>query len=715
MTEPAASTSAAQPVASTSTAPATSTPSKEAKKQACLACRAIKVRCLLPAEALPGSRCTRCIRLDFECVYGSLAPRGRKPKDRSLAVNQTTSQPFMPAPSPPMLLVGTGGLVNPADPHNWTNSLPPSLRTIPAPNSDTHHPPLRNAVAFAAAASPASIGTQPSPSTGSATAPESNTLFDNSVLSLVEAAEARSAASQAAPPPVPRAIVQHTYSDPVDLHVLGLLEAQQLFKDFHAFLNPFIILFDRHLHTAEWVRSTSTVLFSAILAVSAKFFRPTLYPTLLAHAQQLVTRGIADALSQIGLVQALCLLVYWKEPEDNSAWMKIGLAIRLGYQLRLHTRRQTPLPPVEFDARMILDRERTWYCLICFDFAYHLHDDEATQYTPSMTSANGLHLDKWLGEDLLYDCPDDVQLAASIEICNINAVTPAIQSSASEAATRALVNHQTNSLSCVYRKYLEPTAPSHRLAESRSVYKLKFLYLSSLVSVAKAHLVATGMQDDLVLADYLVRAANMTSCAVELADNNLLTYLQDTTAVVLFKFAEFLAQLFPLVSEVNQRSIVEWMTAIYCACNRAKDNQENGVPAILARFFRLAIRAVSIGNSIPPTRPSSPGPEAAVSAMDSGTAVPAPAPENPFNGLGGALEQELFPDLPDLSGGLIDTLDTSYWESVFPGYTTDNWAWLDPQNTLLPNHSDVGLEMGEQQASLMSGQASGAGASVLGA
>lgn len=125
------------------------------------------------------------------------------------------------------------------------------------------------------------------------------------------------------------------------------------------------------VHTTEWVRSSSTVLFSAILAVSAKFFRPALYPTLLAHAQQLVTRGIADALSQIGLVQALCLLVYWKEPEDNSAWMKIGLAIRLGYQLRLHTRRRSErLPSVELEARMVLDRERTWYCLICFDFAY---------------------------------------------------------------------------------------------------------------------------------------------------------------------------------------------------------------------------------------------------------------------------------------------------------------------------------------------------------
>lgn len=52
---------------------------------------------------------------------------------------------------------------------------------------------------------------------------------------------------------------------------------------------------------------------------------------------------------------------------DSSAWMRVGYAIRLGYQLRLHRRRQTPLPPDELEARVILDRERTWIVLICFD------------------------------------------------------------------------------------------------------------------------------------------------------------------------------------------------------------------------------------------------------------------------------------------------------------------------------------------------------------
>lgn len=104
-----------------------------------------------------------------------------------------------------------------------------------------------------------------------------------------------------------------------------------------------------------------------------------------------------------------------QEPEDNSAWLRVGVAIRLAYQLRLHTRRLGPLPADETQARIILDRERTWLCLICFDHSYHLHDDSDGQRAPLMTSTEGLNLDKWLEEDMLFDCAEDVQLAASIE------------------------------------------------------------------------------------------------------------------------------------------------------------------------------------------------------------------------------------------------------------------------------------------------------------
>lgn len=159
-----------------------------------------------------------------------------------------------------------------------------------------------------------------SPSTTLSTSSVPNAV-DNSLQALVEETERKSASANermAAPPP--HTSPNPSYPDAVDLHIIGMLEAEQLFDLFHEHLNPFIKLFDRRLHTASWVRQSSPVLFTSLLAVSAKFHRPAVYPTLLTTAQQLVTRGIADGLpaSHIGLVQSICVLVYWKEPSVSA-------------------------------------------------------------------------------------------------------------------------------------------------------------------------------------------------------------------------------------------------------------------------------------------------------------------------------------------------------------------------------------------------------------
>lgn len=70
--------------------------------------------------------------------------------------------------------------------------------------------------------------------------------------------------------------------------------------------------------------------------------------------------------------------VFWKAPTDTSAWVKLGLAIRLAYQLRLHQpRKRDPLPPDMAESRKVVvsvgvcptktvlivqDGERTWMC-----------------------------------------------------------------------------------------------------------------------------------------------------------------------------------------------------------------------------------------------------------------------------------------------------------------------------------------------------------------
>lgn len=114
-----------------------------------------------------------------------------------------------------------------------------------------------------------------------------------------------------------------------------------------------------------------------MLAASAKYFHKPLYPRLLAHAQKLLSSAIEQGQCNTGVIQALLILVYWKEPTDQSAWIKIGMAVRLGYQLGWHERSSKPRPPVPEDpvryreqlvsVRMwaILtaqDTERTWFC-----------------------------------------------------------------------------------------------------------------------------------------------------------------------------------------------------------------------------------------------------------------------------------------------------------------------------------------------------------------
>lgn len=105
------------------------------------------------------------------------------------------------------------------------------------------------------------------------------------------------------------------------------------------------------------MRDGSSLLFSAVLAASAQFFHKETYPRLLAHAQKLVSAAVEQGNCNIGLVQALLILVYWKQPTDQSAWIKIGMAVRLGYQLGWHLR-AAKIPSPELPTGELEQREQ---------------------------------------------------------------------------------------------------------------------------------------------------------------------------------------------------------------------------------------------------------------------------------------------------------------------------------------------------------------------
>jgi hypothetical protein len=102
------------------------------------------------------------------------------------------------------------------------------------------------------------------------------------------------------------------------------------------------------------VRSRSATLFSGMLFASARFFRTDLCQRLWLHARTMAFRDVADSKCEIETVQAFCCLVFWKRPSDKSAWLDLGVAIRMALQMRLH---EITAPPIKvFDGTELAHR-----------------------------------------------------------------------------------------------------------------------------------------------------------------------------------------------------------------------------------------------------------------------------------------------------------------------------------------------------------------------
>lgn len=119
--------------------------------------------------------------------------------------------------------------------------------------------------------------------------------------------------------------------------------------------------------------------------------------------------------------------------------------------------------------------------------------------------------------------------------------------------------------------------------------------------------------------------------------------------------------------------------SVYDGSSKATGGDETSVAAFISRFYRLLIRSLHANtSSLPPTRQVSP-------RLDEPTMAPY---VNPFQEiLNSSACDELLPELRttdidpstfDLFEGMPVGLDSSYWESVFPGFTTDSWSWLEP-------------------------------------
>ncbi|KAG8736497.1 hypothetical protein FRC11_002610, partial [Ceratobasidium sp. 423] len=178
-------------------------------------------------------------------------------------------------------------------------------------------------------------------------------------------------AGPSANPELRRMIIERQMPPEILTHgIIKPNEVELLFKIFFDQLNPFVAILDPHMHTPAFVFGRCPFLFTAICAISSRYYtkRPELYTIAMHFAKQSAATALIDGWKSVELVQAYILMSVYPVParrwEEDRTWLYLGLAIRMATDLNLHLPWQGKATG-EAHEREILNRTRTW--LICFN------------------------------------------------------------------------------------------------------------------------------------------------------------------------------------------------------------------------------------------------------------------------------------------------------------------------------------------------------------
>ncbi|WVQ95768.1 hypothetical protein IAU59_002867 [Kwoniella sp. CBS 9459] len=119
--------------------------------------------------------------------------------------------------------------------------------------------------------------------------------------------------------------------DPITCGYIDEATGRRLYELFMDKLSCRLFMFDEHLHTYEYVRSTSAFLFCVMLAIAAKYeprLSPLVHQKCLALAKDQMLRAFADDVKTEETVQALYVLTEYKEAEDENGYLLLGMVSR---------------------------------------------------------------------------------------------------------------------------------------------------------------------------------------------------------------------------------------------------------------------------------------------------------------------------------------------------------------------------------------------------
>jgi hypothetical protein len=167
-----------------------------------------------------------------------------------------------------------------------------------------------------------------------------------------------------------------TQADPVALRILNMPSAQHLMEGYFTHFEYNVGFLDPELYTFDYIRQTSSFLFSVLLSVSSSIFRPELYPALRGHVESLLGRALLSCDAAIENIWAIICMYYWKETGDKRGYSLIGFAMRLAASSRWNGARQKlkfgkkaagRRQGDELRARQERDQDRVWLYLGSLD------------------------------------------------------------------------------------------------------------------------------------------------------------------------------------------------------------------------------------------------------------------------------------------------------------------------------------------------------------
>lgn len=162
------------------------------------------------------------------------------------------------------------------------------------------------------------------------------------------------------------------HDDPIAVHILNRPSAQHLISGYFTHFEYNVGFLDPELYTYDYVQRSSSFLFTTLLSISARLFRPDLYPPLRAHAEGLLGRVLLSCDADIENIWAIVCMYYWKEIADKRGYTMVGFAMRLATSSswnasrRENTEQQDPRQ-TETQSRKHRDQDRVWLYLSSLD------------------------------------------------------------------------------------------------------------------------------------------------------------------------------------------------------------------------------------------------------------------------------------------------------------------------------------------------------------